>query len=100
MRPFRIVQEKRGDIVTGIRVQQRSYRYHYDDQGNRTETCEVWRNRGRRVFTVEAAVKLRDFLRQQQMATTPPAEYEEISEPEVDRSGRPGAWEPVTRASY
>lgn len=78
---FRIVAEKRGDAVTGFRVQimGRSRRG--------SENCEfqdVWRNKGRKVYTVEDATMLREFFEREYAAAMPAITYEEI--PGIERS--------------
>lgn len=74
---FRIVSEKRGDAVIGFRVQKQGYCLH--------KNTEVWRNRGRRMFTVQDAQNLRSWLEHQEQATMLPVVYEEIA-----MSERPG----------
>jgi hypothetical protein len=72
---FRIVTEKRGEAVIGFRVQKETWPRcpeGYNAQG------PVWRNRGRRVFTVADAQELQDILIKQSQATMLPIEYEEI----------------------
>ncbi len=69
---FRIVSEKRGDAVTGFRVQKLGF--------SRAAKSEVWRNKGRRVYTVQDAQNLRTFFEQEERAVMPPVTYDEIGE--------------------
>lgn len=74
---FRIVQEKRGDVVTGLRVQKLGFTRMNVDTG--VGSSEVWRNKGRRVYTMKDAEALRTYLESEQRAALPPVEYVEVS---------------------
>lgn len=78
---FRIVAEKRGDAVTGFRVQKMGRTRRGCDMG---EMREAWVNKGRRVFTVKDAEALRAYFESEQIATMPEVTYEEIGRPEAE----------------
>lgn len=84
---FRIVSECRGEVVVGFRVQQMGWVKNHDSG----LMSEVWRNRGKRVFTIDDAEHIRGFLIQQHQAATQPMEYKVVSEP------TPGAWSAMER---
>ena len=75
---FRIVKEKRGDTVTGIRVQEQGYRRHTEGHPG----GEVWRNRGKRVYTVQDAETMKEFFMNQRRMSAPAVEYEIVGGPE------------------
>lgn len=65
MNGFRIVEERKGDVSVGFRVQAETYRRaaNSEDFGPR------WVNRGKRLFTLSDAREYRAWLvKQEQMA--------------------------------
>lgn len=65
---FRIVKEKRGELIIGFRVQEMRFMRctrEYD-----------WRNCGRRVYTIEAARDLKEHtIRQRELRMLPAPEF-------------------------
>lgn len=65
---FRIVKEKRGDLVIGFRVQIESYGQRgakwVSGLGEQSEFGPYWRNIGRRLYSIEEARAYRQFLEQ------------------------------------
>lgn len=73
---YRIVKEIKGDCLAAFRVQKLSHtKYNPDVTGG----DPVWRNRGKRMFTIDAARNLREFLIEQDCAGYLPVTYEEIT---------------------
>ena len=87
---FRIVSEKRGDAVTGFRVQRQSLKRAKDGEGHEWG----WANKGRRVFTVSDARELLAFYEREQQAASPQVTYEEIP---VERMANPYEAVPMSR---
>ena len=73
---FRIVIERKGELTVGYRVQQECFRpaNEFRDAG------PVWRNRGRRLFDLESARKLKTHLEEMQQAATPEVVYMPVDE--------------------
>ena len=65
---FRIVKEKRGDLVIGFRVQIESYGRRgakwISGLAEQSEFGQYWRNIGRRTYSIEEARAYRQFLEQ------------------------------------
>ena len=65
---FRIVKEKRGDVIVGFRVQIESYGRRgariVSGLAEQSEHGFYWRNIGRRTYSIEEARAYRQFLEQ------------------------------------
>jgi hypothetical protein len=72
---FRIVREKRGDLITGFRVQVEKYGRN---PSTAYERGPYWANIGRKAYTVEAARDYRAHLERHHNENRGAVEYEEI----------------------